>query len=105
MTESHRQPELQKRTTDDAAMACAAARRELSDRDRQLLRGHHVRLHLRTCPVCSAFAEAIAARRRSLKSLARPLPRSDAIDVFARVVADSAGVGKVESGPVDGRAD
>jgi RNA polymerase sigma factor (sigma-70 family) len=52
---------------------CADVRRELSDRDGRVLRSRKTRAHLRHCPDCRAFQEAIGEREKALAGIA-PLP-------------------------------
>jgi RNA polymerase sigma factor (sigma-70 family) len=73
------------------AMTCDAVRRIVSDGDRRVLRGRRVRSHLRHCPPCAAFAEAIPARRAALRALAPPLAPAAGAGVLARVTAGHGG--------------
>lgn len=52
---------------------CADVRRELSDGDGRVLRRRRTRAHLRDCPDCRAFQEAIAERQRILAGIV-PVP-------------------------------
>ncbi len=69
------------------AMRCEEVTRMISDGDGRALRGKRVRAHLRSCAACSAFAEAIPARRAGLNALAPPLAPA----LAARVLASTLG--------------
>jgi RNA polymerase sigma factor (sigma-70 family) len=53
---------------------CEAVQRSVSDGDGRLLRARRIRSHLRSCPSCRAFSDAIGSRRAQLAALAPPLP-------------------------------
>jgi hypothetical protein len=72
-----------------SAVGCGDLRHSISDCDRDLLRGFHVRTRFLRCSRCAAFAAAIQSRRRDLQSLDPPLARSDATKLLARVLAES----------------
>jgi len=60
---------------------CADVRRELSDSDGRVGRRLKIRAHLRSCPECRAFGEAIGERRDNLAALA-PLPAGAALGLL-----------------------
>jgi RNA polymerase sigma factor (sigma-70 family) len=66
------------------AMSCEAARNQISEADRRVLRGRRIRAHLRDCAGCAAFAAAIDSRRHELRALAPGLPPAAAAVVLAR---------------------
>lgn len=54
-------------------MSCEEAMRALSDADGRIVRRRDIRAHLRACPSCREFRDAIDARRHDFVALA-PLP-------------------------------
>jgi RNA polymerase sigma factor (sigma-70 family) len=54
-------------------MSCEHVMRELSDADGRVARRREIRAHLRACPDCRAFREAIGERRHGFAAIA-PLP-------------------------------
>jgi RNA polymerase sigma factor (sigma-70 family) len=54
-------------------MSCESVMRQLSDADGRVMRRRDIKAHLRACPDCREFRDAIDGRRRDLAALA-PLP-------------------------------
>src|SRR6185437_4722009 len=69
------------------AMECEQVRRVVSDGDRRVLRGRKLSGHLRGCPGCRDFQEAISARSADLHALFPPLPGVAATAMLARLLA------------------
>jgi RNA polymerase sigma factor (sigma-70 family) len=69
------------------AMECEHVRRAVSDGDRRVLRGRKLSGHLRDCPGCRDFQEAISARSADLHALIPPLPAAAATTLLARLLA------------------
>jgi RNA polymerase sigma factor (sigma-70 family) len=63
-------------------MDCVDARKKLSAEDGRLLRGRHMRAHLKSCSDCRAFKEAISSRRGQLAMIAPPLPMGIAMHLL-----------------------
>lgn len=51
-------------------MSCAGVKRELSDADGRVTRRREIRAHLRDCPSCRGFEQAIAERRNDFAAVA-----------------------------------
>jgi RNA polymerase sigma factor (sigma-70 family) len=86
------------------AMACDQIQRIISDGDRRSLRGRRVRAHLRQCPGCTAFAEAIPARRAALSAIVPALPAASACGLLARLTGAGSGHGGSGAGVAAGAA-
>jgi RNA polymerase sigma factor (sigma-70 family) len=71
------------------AMPCDDICRKLSDGDGRMLRGRHIRAHLRECAGCTAFAAAIRDRRATLRALTPILPAATATSILARTTGHS----------------
>jgi RNA polymerase sigma factor (sigma-70 family) len=69
-------------------MACAAVQRALSDGDGQVRRRRKIRGHLRACPACASFDEALRRRPSELAGLVAPAPLSP-VGLLARLLSDS----------------
>jgi RNA polymerase sigma factor (sigma-70 family) len=68
---------------------CADVRRELSDGDGRALRRRRTRAHLRDCPDCRAFQEAIDEREKTLAGIA-PLPIAASAGMLQAVLGGQA---------------
>jgi len=71
---------------------CADVRKELSDADGRAIRRLRTRSHLRECPECRAFGDAIVERRRDLAALA-PLPAGAAAGLLHGLLGGHGGGG------------
>lgn len=71
-------------------MSCEAAMRALSGGDGRIARRREVRAHLRSCPDCRRFRDAIAERRRDLAALA-PLPASVSAGLLHGILGGGSG--------------
>jgi RNA polymerase sigma factor (sigma-70 family) len=80
---------------------CADVRRELSDGSARASRRLGIHSHLRNCPGCRAFGDAIAERRRDLAALA-PLPVGTALGLLRSLVGGSASGGGPGGGVLAG---
>jgi len=93
-------------------MGCEKVTRLLSDADGRVRRRRDIQAHLRACPDCRAFAQAIEERRHNLASLA-PLPAIASAGILQAVLggghtaggtaagtAVAAGTGKVAASSV-----
>jgi RNA polymerase sigma factor (sigma-70 family) len=69
-------------------MACAAVQRALSDGDGKVRRRRRIRSHLRACPACASFDEALRRRPSELASLVGPLPLSP-VGLLLRLLSES----------------
>jgi RNA polymerase sigma factor (sigma-70 family) len=67
-------------------MDCVDARKKLSAEDGRLLRGRHMRAHLKSCSDCRAFKEAISSRRGQLAMIAPPLPMGVAMHLLDGII-------------------
>jgi RNA polymerase sigma factor (sigma-70 family) len=73
-------------------MACADVQRRISDRDGRVLRGAAIRGHLRACPDCARFRDAIGERSARLPCLAPPLAPLAAEGILAGVLQAQGGL-------------
>jgi RNA polymerase sigma factor (sigma-70 family) len=64
---------------------CARVQELLSAQDRRTLRGRRVTAHLRACPACSDFAQAISERRAQMLALWPALPAVAATGLLAKL--------------------
>ncbi len=71
-------------------MSCEAAMRALSDGDGRIARRRDLRAHLRSCPDCREFRDAIAERRGDLAALA-PLPASASAALLHGILGGGSG--------------
>jgi RNA polymerase sigma factor (sigma-70 family) len=84
-------------------MACAAVQRALSDGDGHVRRRRKIRGHLRACPVCASFDEALRRRPSELAGLVGPTPAAP-LGLLARVLthagssAGTSAITKLSSG-------
>jgi RNA polymerase sigma factor (sigma-70 family) len=69
-------------------MACAAVQRALSDGDGRVRRRRKIRGHLRACPACASFDEALRRRPSELAGLVAPVPLSP-VGLLARLLSES----------------
>src|SRR4051794_33469808 len=79
--------------------ACRDIQRVLSDGDGRVTRSRSVRAHLRGCPGCRAFREALGERPRRLAALVPPFPGGAAAGLV-RVVLSGSGGGAATAGGV-----
>ncbi len=68
---------------------CSQIEQLLSSDDRRSLRSRRVRAHLRACPACAAFAEAIPQRRAEMLALWPALPAAGAAGLLAKLTGAS----------------
>jgi RNA polymerase sigma factor (sigma-70 family) len=73
-------------------MACAAVQRALSDGDGKVRRRRKIRGHLRACPVCASFDEALRRRPSELAGLVGPTPAAP-LALLARVLTHAGSSG------------
>lgn len=74
-------------------MSCESVMQALSDADGRVTRRREIRAHLRSCPDCRSFRDAIAERRRDFAAIA-PLPLAASIVLLHGVIgANGAGAG------------
>lgn len=78
-------------------MDCDAVTALLSERDGRVARRRDVRAHLRDCPECRRFGEAIGARSRTLASIS-PLPAAAAAAIVKGALSGAAGGGASTGG-------
>lgn len=69
------------------AADCDDICRRISDGDGRVLRGRHIRAHLRGCPACAAFAQAIGVRHAGLNGMLPLLPAGAAAALLQAVLA------------------
>jgi RNA polymerase sigma factor (sigma-70 family) len=88
------------------AMACPEIQGRISDGDRRVMRGRAVRAHLRQCPDCTAFAQAIGDRSASLGAFVPTLALASS-GAILRQVAGATGTttaGATTAGGIGGAA-
>ncbi len=78
-------------------MGCEEVTRLLSDADGRVRRRRNVQAHLRACPDCRAFAQAIEERRHNLASLA-PLPAVASAGILQAVLGGGHAAGGTAAG-------
>ncbi len=71
-------------------MTCEEVTRRLSDADGRVRRRRNIQAHLRACPDCRAFSQAIEERRHDLASLA-PLPAIASVGILHAVLGGGHG--------------
>jgi RNA polymerase sigma factor (sigma-70 family) len=77
---------------DGRNLKCDAIARILSDADGRITRRRDVRSHLRDCPDCRRFQQAVASREGILASIP-PLPAAAAAGLLHAAIGSSGGVG------------
>lgn len=78
-----------KELAEGRAVECDSIRRLIGEHDGRVLRGRLVRAHLRACPSCREFEQAIAARSADLRAIVPPLPAIAAATILTRLLAAS----------------
>jgi RNA polymerase sigma factor (sigma-70 family) len=78
-------------------MSCEEVTRRLSDADGRVRRRRDIQAHLRACPDCHAFAQAIEERRHNLASLA-PLPAFASAGILQAVLGGGHAAGGTAAG-------
>ncbi|MDX6554388.1 MAG: hypothetical protein QOD86_583 [Miltoncostaeaceae bacterium] len=66
-------------------MACHRVQRTLSDGDRRVVRGRGIKAHVRACPACASWQEAMRTRPVRLAALAPMLPAMALHELLAAV--------------------
>ena len=73
-------------------MSCEQVTRQLSEGDGRVARRRDIRAHLRACPDCRAFRDAIGDRRRDLAALT-PLPAAAAASILHGLLGGNVAAG------------
>jgi RNA polymerase sigma factor (sigma-70 family) len=75
-------------------MKCEAVAKVLSDADRRITRRRDIRAHLRDCPDCRRFQDAIG-RREGVLAAIPPIPATAAVGIVQALFGGSSGGGAV----------
>ncbi len=78
-------------------MSCERVTRQLSEADGRVTRRRDIQAHLRACPECREFGDAIASRRRDLAALS-PLPAAAAGSILQGLLGGQAVSGGLAGG-------
>jgi RNA polymerase sigma factor (sigma-70 family) len=71
-------------------MSCESVMRQISDADGRTMRRRDIRAHLRACPECRQFRDAIDGRSRDLAAIA-PLPVAASAGILHALLGGAAG--------------